>query len=835
MNLHSDIPASILKDCVDFALHFESHSKTPTSELFANLQLTGAQNIPRGYVAIREDAEEIVALDYQQFLQVKDVQSLSILTEEDWTTLIQHGKITNTLQELRSLATRMKTESTSEEKERSHTQFHFKFSPRRDALISRIVQLKLTQDEHSKELEDLRRQLAEISRQATEEEQAYLKFINDNLRQSRQHWNGILHLIHEQEKGSYSINDFNFASNRANRAKVLTDDDDDAQLMDIVDHSGVPTMECAICMDEGPLVLWLKSPENLDDSTNDFLINFPLEGNEKLQSCLVSNPVCGLCAKAYVAASVTNTGQLETLYRERCSGYLPLNWSIESNRRLALRSLYRIVTGQRVLPHVSMLLMAMIDDHRSNWFPSDVKDYLLRQMVENIFTTDTFSDEGRRMPFVQALKAIVQQPQMLLRQPWRAVCRLLKFNVIFHQLNEELIIVLLRKRFLLLCIEKFCSRSKHGAEQLKIVREELYDIIFDTLCGIPAQHSLKTIDIHQDQLSGFLGSTHQQLIDTVTNDLHLDLSRVFPPALVTFVLYLMTTVTIHDRPMKLFADFALKHSAVRETMEIDWEALTKQVDEQVFGLYHSPREQIIPPFAINLGPWSCPSKLFFLDEPLWSEHQANKRITLAVLMNTLKTNLDDRMTEFFGSAVPNQSSARFALHRVVADVLESLYPTDDDLHEEMIVNCLLQLSRKEGRAGNIYATKVFSVVVLAIEDYLKFRRRTKSFIRSNNENLSRSYKHKVLSELLANGMEYDPCANEVFFQPSKLVIPQLIVVDDISRNFNALKQRVQQCYIDRKKQSNLSLAQTCLTVEIKEFIEFAFQMSPEELLPIWAE
>ena len=103
------------------------------------------------------------------------------------------------------------------EKERCQTQFQVEFSPRRDALISRIVQLKLTEDEHSKDLQDLRRQLAEISRQATEEEQSYLQLTNVSLRQSRQHWNEILHWIHEQEQGSYSIND------------------DDAQLMDILD------------------------------------------------------------------------------------------------------------------------------------------------------------------------------------------------------------------------------------------------------------------------------------------------------------------------------------------------------------------------------------------------------------------------------------------------------------------------------------------------------------------------------------------------------------------------------------------------------------------------
>ena len=194
----------------------------------------------------------------------------------------------------------------------------------------------------------------------------------------------------------------------------------------------------------------------------------------------------------------------------------------------------------------------------------------------------------------------------------------------------------------------------------------------------------------------------------MTNDVHFDLVRVLPPALATLVLYLLTTVTVHDRAMKLFADFALKHSAaVRETMEIDWEALTKQVDEQVFGFYHSSTEYKMPRFAINLCPWLCPNKLFFLAEPLWKESQVDKRITLAVLMNTLKRNLDDRLTDFFGSSVPNQFSAHFDLHHVVADVLEGLYSTDDDLHEEMIVNCLVRLSLKEGRAGNIYATTGF--------------------------------------------------------------------------------------------------------------------------------
>ena len=287
--------------------------------------------------------------------------------------------------------------------------------------------------------------------------------------------------------------------------------------------------------------------------------------------------------------------------------------------------------------------------------------------------------------------------------------------------------------------------------------------------------------------------------------------------------------------MKLFTDFSLNYQPVRETMEIDWEELRRQVNDKLFGTYHYWTERRIPSFAINLGPWSCPSKLFFLTEPLWGEDQVNQRIALPVLMNTLKVNVNRRLLEVFGSSTPNRFSAHFPLHRVVADVLESLYPTEDNLQDEMIMECLIRLSRTRGRTGNIYAPEAFSAVVLTIEDYLTFRRRTQSFFRSDNENLSRSYKYKVLSELLANGMEYDSSTDEVFFQPSKLVIPQFVVVDDAERDFNPLKQRVQQCYLNRKNQSNAPLVQTCLTVEIKDFIEFAFQLSPEELLPIWAE
>ena len=132
----------------------------------------------------------------------------------------------------------------------SKRSFHFEFSLRRDALISRIVHLKLTEDEHSKDLEDLRRQLAEISRQAAEEEQIYLRLINNNLRESRQHWNEVLHWIHKQEQGLVFDQRFSTSlqiepAERKCWPMTMTM----LNWWDILDHTDVPSMECAICMD----------------------------------------------------------------------------------------------------------------------------------------------------------------------------------------------------------------------------------------------------------------------------------------------------------------------------------------------------------------------------------------------------------------------------------------------------------------------------------------------------------------------------------------------------------------------------------------------------------
>ncbi|CAF5102285.1 unnamed protein product, partial [Rotaria sp. Silwood1] len=168
----------------------------------------------------------------------------------------------------------MKNESIKIEKEKLKSNFNFKYLKQHDEIISNIVKLKLNEINNSIELNQYRQQLYEISDQAKIEEIQYLQYININLNKIRQYWNTIQNLIFEQEIGSYTINDFTFSSNRANRAKILTTIDDEySDTVDILDHTNVPLFKCAICMEQGPFILWLKQPNKLEDTTNDFIIN----------------------------------------------------------------------------------------------------------------------------------------------------------------------------------------------------------------------------------------------------------------------------------------------------------------------------------------------------------------------------------------------------------------------------------------------------------------------------------------------------------------------------------------------------------------------------------
>jgi hypothetical protein len=186
--------------------------------------------------------------------------------------------------------------------------------------------------------------------------------------------------------------------------------------------------------------------------------------------------------------------------------------------------------------------------------------------------------------------------------------------------------------------------------------------------------------------------------------------------------------------MKLYTDFKLKHRPLRDNMQIEWSEFKKKVDENIFCNYQLVDKPPFPGYAINLGQFSCPSKLFFNTEPLWDKSIENKRINVATLMNQIKANLDEKLENHYGNSIPDTTSSHFLLHLTVANILKNKYSNEKIMNEHMIMDCMIQIGRTEGRKGNIYADHVFPCVVLTIEDYLKFRKTTKNMFKINDEN-----------------------------------------------------------------------------------------------------
>ncbi|CAF0945274.1 unnamed protein product [Rotaria sp. Silwood1] len=84
-------------------------------------------------------------------------------------------------------------------------------------------------------------------------------------------------------------------------------------------------------------------------------------------------------------------------------------------------------------------------------------------------------------------------------------------------------------------------------------------------------------------------------------------------------------------------------------------------------------------------------------------------------------------------------------------------------------------------------------------------------------------------------MEYDENTNEVLIESSKLKTPHMIELDKDKINFNELKKRIQEHYMALKTSSNKNISQTCLNIEIKDFIEFGYKINTGDLLPKWAQ
>jgi len=82
------------------------------NELFRNTDMYEHGKIPDGFIPIRDDGQEIVALHFKQFINLTNLHEVIRLADEEWRTLIQYAKIRDRLDEMRKFVARMKNAAT---------------------------------------------------------------------------------------------------------------------------------------------------------------------------------------------------------------------------------------------------------------------------------------------------------------------------------------------------------------------------------------------------------------------------------------------------------------------------------------------------------------------------------------------------------------------------------------------------------------------------------------------------------------------------------------------------------------------------------------------------
>ena len=739
-------------------------------------------NIPPNCLVVDETAENYIIIDMNEIMASDLLLDLNV---KAWEVLIKHAAVSNTLEKIRSLISKSRNTEILAEKQKCKSEFQFNYITRKDNLTNEMTKAFLEGDVDFQ----LRCKLVldSIKDAARLEELAYSEFVKKRLDVIRGKWDSIRNMLanFENTDSRFSLNNFAFGSNRANRAKTI--DDDLLELNDNLDFTGSSEIDCIVHMDKGPAVLWLNQFTDTDYSTSDFCINFPLASFPDLQKTIVHNPVCGDCASHYMKYSQTS------VYREPVTGFIPTIWN-KSNINYANNVLCKIYCGQKQLHHAKLLLMSVLDDSRHNLM--EFRDPMLKSMIENVYTNDTLSEEGTKMPFIEMLKKIINNEECLLRQPWSACVRILGFCHKFIETDSDIIISWIRRRFAYLLIEIHSSNTKKSS--IESVRKELECMCFDTFCGIPLEDSIKKFISNSKEFVSFVGTCNNTFLERICQIINMDKNEIINNNVILNILWHLQTLECHERPWTVYTNLMQKQKLFR-CIGSEPNNFPEIINNAKFGRYKKSDDVIIPLYAFYNGEFSGPSKFYFLDQPLWSNNLVGKEIRIQTLAEDLKTNIQKIMSNKFGSYYPNDRSAHTALHRTVAKILESEQFKNSVMNDEMIYACLEALAETDGNYGNIYRPELLFIVVMTVEFFYELR--SKSVNRATgNQNIDKTFEHKVKCELLESSMEIN--GDIILFNPDKLIKPKYINVNDINIDM-PMRNRVEQIYFSKKFQENI--------------------------------
>jgi deoxyinosine 3'endonuclease (endonuclease V) len=722
-------------------------------------------NLPQDCFVLSEDEHNYRTVETQNLFNYDYTQ----FADQELSEIIRYCTINNKLDDLRLVINRASNDEVIKLREELATSYPFNFRNIRDKIVGAMIEAQSCGNiEKQKEFKTM---YDEVNSSAKKEEIEFYDSIKNKLNPIKRKWENVKQQLFsiENSTNKYSLN--NFASNRAKRASAIVEND---EIENVISHEGAPEIECMIHLDKGPAVLWLNETSEVEQSTGDFCINFPLANYPKLCSCIIANPVCGDCASSYFRV------RKESVFHEKISGYIPINWDNKTNIHFATNTICKSLCGNKFLPHSKMLMMSIVDDVNPEWFT--FKDYMIKNMLNNIITTDTLSETGNKCKLIEVIPKIFSNQENLLRQPFSAIMRLLKWYLKYiDNPVQELVINTIRTCFAYLLIDTYCRKVL--AKSNNDANDEIMSILFETICKIPIQYRNNIIDIRSDKIKKFIGNDfYCPMIESVCKIINKDVNDVVNNNVVSNVLWHLANQTDHKRPFALYSDLITKSKIFRE---LDVKDIQEIINNTKFKKYKGDFDYI-PPYASYNGVNSCPSKLFFFDQPLWTKEIEGTSIKFSTLCNVLRDALQKKMIEKYGSNYPNSYSGHIMGHKYAAQVLDEKYKGVNEYKKEMFLDVLAIMKETNGNYGNIYNIKNMCSTYDVILDFIELRRNATN--KPSNAEYSKTFECKLLGELNKYGITVGS-DNMLTFDVSKIIPPQVKVVRPLEQYipiFNAL-------------------------------------------------
>lgn len=655
--------------------------------------------LPTNSIIINETDEYITYITYEEFISGN--LDIDIYRKLDWESVCRNAKISGQLKKIRALVDHLKNKDVMEvydkfEQNIKQSSFHKK----RREIISKIndaISQDLPYDELSKSLHNM---ILDSNQEINEQ-----KMLRNNIANSKKIWNEVYRLLHYFDNSTYKIESLIKIANRVKRASFISEDENN---FIITYDDKIPTINCVICLCNGPTVLWFSTPsiKQLEIIYKDFVLDCPLglrnDIYDEIFSNIVANPVCGNCAEDYLAVSNLS------VYRVPIIGFIPINWI--SNYYAARTYLYKCMTEGKILPHIETLLYSYIDllvnakAEEKKWMSNNMtefRSYFIHQMQNSIMINHTFLEDGTQVTLYEAACEFPSNDISLFRQTVNGVTRIFSIkhgqNLLVNHFVDH---THLQRRIIYHYIQQYSYLLKIGKKGM--IQSHINSILYKTWCDNITV--CNEDDIHELNHSKLIIDDKLGLKEP-TPHYYDDILCILEPNIIRYLLYFLKD-RCYSKPLSLFELYIC--------ISKDWRKLSRnELYRELVGHYYKRNavnnpEQLSPCYAFYNGLSSSPSKFYY------------NKIYLGNDIKIAKSKMQSYLVLEYGNNCPNSRSAHISLHKIVADILESEYKDHTDFCPKMMLDVLDAIKLTYGEKGNIFINRI-KTILLCIIDFIAVR------------------------------------------------------------------------------------------------------------------